>query len=647
MEEGAFLIDLLLLFGTALGALLIMRLVRGPVIIGYLIAGAIAGPILGHGEHIHTLAELGVTLLLFSIGLEVSPSKLWALRREALIGGTFQVLLTTGIVFGVASGFGVPLPAALVLGMAFSLSSTALILRLLAQKGLMDTPYGRISLAVLLLQDMVVIPMTILIPLLAGVESNSHDSGWMFLLKAVAVFGGVILLSRKLVPWLLDKLATSGTREGFLLGVSGIVFGTAWLTTSIGLSPALGAFLAGLLISESEHRVNALAEVAPFRDLFLAVFFVSVGMYIDPRVLFASPVIPLAIAAGIYLLKSGIVFGLVRLLRYPVLPAVRSGAYLGQVGEFSFVLLLLGTSLGVLSDMQMQTAVSSVALTLLFTPLAVSGAEAWAKKREKETGSKKSEHAPGGETVLIIGFGHGGRAVATSLKAAGIPYKIAEMNPETVKNWKQKGEPILRGDAATHEMLEALDAHHAGTAVIAINDPQSLRAVVIRLRQEVPGIFIIVRTRYATEMTELYDLGANEVVSEEFEASLHIVSLVLHHLGVPNDVVLRHMDELRGSCYRQLRSPSLQMGAIRSLKGLEVRPFTVEDTDRIAGRTILEMAVRTNTQATIAAIIRDSELLQDVANTRIQPQDTLILLGPPLVLDQAVTYLEKENLSFS
>ncbi len=639
MHEASFLIDILLLFGAALVALLVMRLIRGPVIIGYLIAGAVASPILGHGEHIHVLSEIGVTLLLFSIGLEISPSKLWSLRREALIGGTLQVLLTVGVVFGVSAGFGVSLPAAIVLGMAFSLSSTALILRMLTQRGLMDTPYGRISLAVLLFQDMAVIPMTLLIPLLAGTEAHSGDPAWVFLVKAAIVFGGAILLSRKAVPWVLDKLATSGTREGFLLGVAGIVFGTAWLTTYIGLSPALGAFLAGLLISESEHRINALAEVAPFRDLFLAVFFVSVGMYIDPLTLLSAPVVPLLIAGGLYLFKSSLVVGLVRLLKYPLAPAVRSGAYLGQVGEFSFVLLLLGASLGVLNEGLMQSAVSAVALTLLLTPMMIFLADRWADKRALATGEVENDFA-GGEHVLIIGFGHGGQAVATSLKAAGLSYRIAEMNPDTVKRWKKKGEPIVRGDAATHEMLEVLDAHHAGTAVVAINDPQAVRAVVLRLRETAPDMYIIVRARYATEMHELYKLGANEVVSEEFEASLHIVSLVLHHLGVPTDVADRSIDQLRDRCYRQLRSPALQTGAIPALKGVEVRPFTVRENDAVVGQTVVEMHVRKRTEATVAAVVRGEELLLHPADTPLEAGDSLVLLGPPRVLDRAETYLE-------
>lgn len=637
----AILSELALLFMIALAAALLIRSLRLPTIVGYLLAGIIAGPfafgLLHDTSQIRDLSELGVVLLLFSIGLEISPSRLWELRREALLGGTFQVVGTAALAGGLSVAFGLPLPVAVAIGFFISLSSTAVALRLLADQGQLDSPHGRFALAVLLLQDLAVVPITLAIPLLAGQESGAGAIG-LLLLKTVGLIALVLILARRIVPWLLDRVAARRSRELFLLSVAAIVLATAWLTTFAGLSPALGAFLAGLVISETEHRHLALAEAAPFRELFLAVFFLSIGMLLDLGALIASPWLPLALTVVVYLGKGAIVGGLARLFGRSPAQAVRAGAYLGQVGEFSFVILLIANSTGLIGEALMQPLVATAALTLLATPFASKGAERFAARiaaRHPQPVEPLSDHEAEVGHVLIIGYGLGGRSIAKVLRALGVPYRISEMNPVTVQQEKANGEPILLGDASRPEVLEALGIHHAKAAVVAINDPHTLRPIIQVLKREAPEITVLVRTRFASDLEEMHRLGADVAIPEELETSLQVVGTLLRRLGFAGETIRRHLDELRQEGYRLAPSTIPWAHSVQELDAIELRSVILEEQDPAIGQTLVDLNLRQETGATVVTVIRERNSLLDPAHAVLEVGDRLVMTGTETALVSA------------
>jgi CPA2 family monovalent cation:H+ antiporter-2 len=632
---------LLTLFMVTFGAAALMKLLRVPMLLGFLAAGVLAGPSgldILHGEGLSSLAELGVVLLLFTIGLELSIENLWKLRREALIGGGLQLLLTSAFGVGAGLAFGLDTGTSVVVGFFLALSSTAVVLRLLADRGESDTPHGRISLAILLLQDVAVVPMVLAVPLLAG-GGSSLDILWT-LLRAVLVVSIVVFAARRGVPLLLDRVSILRTREGFLLGIAAIVFFTTWVTMKAGLSPALGAFLAGIVISETEHRHIALAETTPFRDLFLAIFFVTVGMLLDLQVILANPLPLLLLAVAVYLVKAGVIGGVVRVLGYPGSVAIRTGAALGQVGEFSFVILLAAASAGIADDALIQTLLATAAITLLLSPFMPDLANRFVQRPSSGRAGEpltESDTDPGRPPhVIIVGFGHGGRTVARALKALGIPYRIAEMNPNTVREQAKRGEPIIRGDASKPEILEALEIHHACAAVVAINDPKALRAVLQRLKREQDDLHVIVRTRWASELDELYSLGASRVIPEELETSLKVAGDLLRHLGVSGPVIGRHLDELRAEGYAMAPHP-VPMGdqAAPLPEGASMLTTTIEARDRAVGKSLIDLHLRGETGATVQTVTREGKSLLDPAHTPLLEGDQLVLTGGREALDAA------------
>ena len=650
MHDTHLLTDLLILFAVGFGAAMLMKLLRLPTLIGFLLAGVLVGPSglhLLHEENIQGLSELGVLLLLFTIGLELSLKQLWELRREAMIGGGLQLALTALIAGGVAALLGVDTRSAIAIGLVVALSSTAVALRLLGEQDLLNTPHGRIALAILLLQDMAVVPLTLLIPMLAG-EGGVLDV-LLVIGKALVLVVLLVVVARKVMPWLLDRIAAIRTREGYLLGVGAIVFLITWLTGLAGLSPALGAFLAGLVISETKHKHLALAESAPFRDLLLAVFFVSVGMLIDLQVFFASPWLPLALGVIIYVGKTGLIASIVRGLGYPWRVGLQGGASIGQIGEFSFVLLLLAAQLNVLDSVMVQLMLATAAITLFLTPIAV-GATNRGRLPTSAGDTRLGETHPGtppqvdtedrndtrlDETslailpsVLIIGYGPSGRATARTLTALGFEWRALEMNPATVRSERKAGNPVELGDASRLEVLKGVGVQDAAAVVITINDRQAVRPILLRLRQIAPELHIIVRARFAVERAELLGLGANVVVPEETDGALTIVDQVMRFFNVPWDVRQHHLDEMREQNY-SLRTSSVADMIQQDSRGDEtgLTSLTMEKDWAAVGKTIIELNLRQRSDATVAAVIRDGLIMSRTTETAFAVGDRLLLIG--------------------
>lgn len=618
-------------------------------IAGFLIAGVIIGPnALGLVQDqylVDMLAEIGIILLLFTIGIEFSLDKLSRIKNAIFIGGGLQVLLSVAAVVGILLFFGVDWKVAVYTGFLVALSSTAIILGLLSEQGKTDTPVGRLSLAVLIFQDFAIIAMVLLVPILSG-ESDSIQDVFIVLGKAVLLIAFVVVLARKIVPWILEKVAQTRRQELFLLTVMAICFGTAALTNLAEVSLALGAFLAGLVVSESHYSDHALSEILPLKTIFNAVFFVSVGMLLDIQFVIDNPVLLLGVAAGVLLLKFVISSISLLTLGYPVRIAAAAGIVLAQIGEFSFVLERAGRPAGLtpggFGEMGSQTFIAVSVLLMLLTPLFLKISprigDLLSKTplgkigaRQKESESEKpvqdlEDH------VILVGYGPAGRNLARVFKETGIPFIVIEMNPRSVNEMHEKGINAVFGDAARTHILEHAQIYKAKLCVIAINDPDVSPRIIKLANYLNPTIQIIVRTRYLSEADSLEDAGADVVVPEEMETTVRLFSNVLSAYMIPEEEIEQHIRELRKEDYQIMRG-SIQEAHLMVLQGLDeeglhTRAVLVREGSYAAGKTLAELKLRNKYEITVLTVNRGNKNVGNPAGEfTLQPGDRLVMVG--------------------
>lgn len=650
MEHG-FLTDLLVVF--ALGGVVVyaLRTLRIPPIVGLLLAGAAMGPsglsLVADQHRVEILAEIGVVLLLFTIGLEFSIGQLASMWRVLVGGGLGQMVATILVVGLLGPLFADSWREAAFLGFLAALSSTAIVLRLLGDRAQLGSPMGRIALGVLLFQDLCIVPLMLLTPFLAGQGTGISDL-LLTLLKAALVVVGVVLAARWLVPPVLQRVVKTRSRELFLTLILVLCLGTAWLTALAGLSLALGAFLAGLAISESEYSHQALAEAIPFRDAFGSLFFISIGMLMDISFVASQPVLVLSAVVAIVLLKTLAATGPVLLLGYPLHVALPAGLALAQVGEFAFVLSRVGRDLGLIEGDRYQLFLSASVLTMLATPgllyLGNRLAQRLPQKAPVNLPERESE-APLQGHVVVAGYGVNGQNLTRALSATQIPYTVLEMNPETVRSARARGEPIHFGDCTKAPVLEGLGIAKARMFVVAISDASSTRQAVSLARSLNPNTYILARTRFVAEVVELRKLGANEVIPEEFETSIEIFARVLHRFDVPRNVVLDLMARVRGDMYEMLREPSAErmslFTGLSNLEGIDVDRVAIRPGSPADGKTLSQLALRNLTGASVLAIQRAGEIsLNPRADFELSEGDVLVLLGGQEQVDAALALLD-------
>ncbi|HEY3346005.1 MAG TPA: cation:proton antiporter, partial [Nitrospirota bacterium] len=607
----------------------------------------LAGPsmlgFINRPEHVNQFADLGVILLLFTIGIEFSLSQFSRLRRIALAGGFLQVGLTVLIVAVLEKLAGFSFQQAVFLGFLAAVSSTALVVKLLADRGEMDTPQAGAAFGIAIFQDLCVIPLMMFTPILAGGPADLTEIS-VIVAKAAAVLFGGYYAAKYAIPWALGKVVRARSRELFILSLIFIGFATAWLTSQAGLSLALGAFIAGLAISESEYSHQALGDMMPFREVFISVFFISVGMLFDPKLLLTDPFLAVAIALGLIIVKASATTGAALSIGLPARTSIMTGLFLAQIGEFSFVLAREGLSVGLIPDRVYQLFLAASIATMSLTPLmvrfaapvadVVAGAlpDRMKKGRLLQDQTKKGLELT--DHVVIVGFGLNGKNVAHALKRVGIPFVIIESNPFTVKDESKKGENILFGDASRLEVLAEARIDRAKELVVAISDAASSRLIVSLARKMNPVIHIIVRTRYIIEMEPLHELGANEVIPEEFETSVEIVARVLNTFLLPQDQIERIVSEARSGGYEMFRA----MGSKRSpasgltgyLFGAQVAAFTVQEVSELVGRSIRGGTIRNGTGATVLAVRRGDDTIPNPDPSWVfKPGDVVLVIGKP------------------
>jgi CPA2 family monovalent cation:H+ antiporter-2 len=647
--------ELIVILALAAGILLLFRRFKLPSVLAFIITGMIAGP---HGlgwveevEQVEALAEIGVIFLLFVIGMEFSLKKLAALGRTVFIGGTLQVGLTIGGVVGVLTLFGLRTESAVFIGFLVALSSTAIVLRVLQEKGKMDSAYGRVATAILIFQDIIVVPMMLVTPLLAGKSENIAGDLLLLLAKMGALVALVYVSGRYLVPRLLRAATKGKGNELFILTIVLICFAAAYTTQAMGLSLALGAFFAGLIISETDHAYHATGIVLPFHELFMSFFFVSIGMLVDSGQFLSMPFTILGLAILVTLLKVIAALLAVWVLRYPIRTALLSGLTLFQLGEFGFILAIPGLELGLLEESHYQVFLAVAILGMAATPFMLEYSDRIVRKlflsfvpsavgarmdslmrvkREQEKVLSKvlKDH------VLIIGFGLNGQNVARSARNAGIRCAVIEEEPDLVRMAQEMDLTVLHGDACNAHVLEQAHAESARVVVIAISDTEQTRKIVAGIRAITSTAYVIVRTRYVKDMEGYLDLGANEVIPEEFETSIEIFYRVLRKYLVPEDRIQDLVAQCRSQHYGMLRGlPSTGPKKTASLKipGLEIATLPVTlGRSKVVGKTVGEVGLRERYGITVLAIRRKDRYITNVkGETRILTDDLLYLLGSP------------------
>lgn len=632
------LLDLTLLFALCVGVVVVFHRLKVPPIVGLLLTGSLIGPnslgLVRHREMVDQLSEIGVVILLFSVGMELPLRQLASLKRTLLLGGGLQMALTVALGTLAALVGGKGLQAGLLLGLLLAMSSTAVAMKLLADRGDIGSPVARLAMPILVAQDLAVVPVILLLPLLRGA-----DQGLAALLgkTAVAFFwlAVAVLAAKLLAPRVIDLVCRTRSREAFVLTLIVLCLGMAVATGHMGLSLALGAFLAGVVLADSDYHHMAVAEIAPFRDALSSLFFVSIGMLFDPGSLLRYPwTITMALGA-VLLGKTAVVAAVARLLGKPSWVGLRAGLLIAQVGEFSFVLLQIADR-ELLPAKWREVFLAVAVLSIAATPLLYALAGRVHKDAVVEPRADGDAHDPHGnrhDHAIIVGFGPTGQAVGRALREMRLAQVVVEMNADTVKAQRAVGVDIFVGDSTRSQVLHAAGIERARVLVLAINDPQATRNTAALARQLAPTLPILARANYLGEIDGLHRAGVTEVVPQELETATEMLARTLRYFLVPDDEIGRRVHGVRDSVPGgQRAAPDAQLDPVevgRILPGLRVAVMRVEVGCALDGKSLSQMQLRKKTGVNV--IVRKHA---ESVVTNIDPElplaagDILVLMGP-------------------
>ena len=632
--------DIALIVLAAFAGGVVARRLGVPLILGYMLAGVLvgphtAGPTVAEREQIELLADIGVALLLFALGLDFPLHKLAPVRRVALLGTTLQIALTGALGYGAGRLLGWDWREAAWLGALVSLSSTMVVLKTLTDLGLRDALAGRVMVGVLLVQDLAVVPLMILMPALEDVDGKVSALG-VAALRAGLFVGGMVLFGTRVFPWLMRRIAGWNSRELFLLSVVALGLGVGYATYLFGLPFAFGAFVAGVLLSGSDYSYQALHDVTPLRDVFAMLFFVSVGMLLDPAVL-ARNAATVAFLVGLLLVGKGLILGgVTRAFGYRNAVPLAVGLGLFQVGEFSFVLARVGTASGALSPEAYATVLATAVSTMALTPVAMRLTPAlyarWRARFPAPQAEPRGVPAGLRDHVVILGYGRLGRFVAQVLRRLGHPFAVVDLDPARVAEAQAAGIPVIYGDAAAEPVLEAAGVGAARLVLLALPDPVTVRLAVERTRRLNPGVHIVARAAGVEQIEELGRLGVYEAVQPELEAGLELAHQALAHLGVGAEEILRFTEAVRRELYAPLTVGAADDRLLAQLRRrarlIEVEWIPIPEGSPLAGRSIGECRVRQRTGASVVAVLRaDSVLANPGPRLVLRPGDTVGVIG--------------------
>ncbi|CAG0980163.1 Putative cation/proton antiporter YbaL [Planctomycetaceae bacterium] len=664
MDLVGFLGQFAIVAAAGVVAAVLMAWIRLPAVAGFLFAGALVGPyalgLVNDARTISTLAEVGVVLLLFTIGLEFSLTRFARIWNMVIVGGGLQVGLTTLAVLGVCLALGYNSFQGIFIGFVLAQSSTSIVLQNLSRRREVDAPHGRFIVGAQIFQDLCVVPMMLVIPLLAGLGGGNFglDLG-LALGKAALMVTAVVLLSRIIVPPIFQRVAAARSRESFLMAVLVTCIGTAYLTSLAGLSLALGAFLAGLVIAGSPFGQRAMTDVLPLRDLFASLFFLSLGMYFDIRAFFEHPIAVALVFVGILVGKSLIAALAAMAMRFPARVATIGGIGMAQFSEMGFVLATLPQAAGIVSPDVLKVLFAAGILTMFVTPLTMAfapsftagaallrplerllGARGIAQQTERD--ESMSEH------VIIAGYGLAGRMLANALKASGMQYLILELNAETVKMARELREPAYYADITNDETLDHAHINKARALVIMINDPDAVRRAIANARRLSPELPIYVRTHYLSEQQQLNGAGAHDIVVEELEAGIELMARVLRDSGVARNVITERVKEARLETQPSARKETLprrKLKNVAELDELKIESCLIREGHFAIGKSTAGINLRKETGATLVALRRNGDLVEqpDIRAPFIAG-DVLYLVGSKESVNAAMIFLEKGEL---
>ena len=657
MDEAGFLKDLVVVFGGAAVVVYLFHRLKQSPIVGFVITGTIIGPyglsLIHDVDNVRTLATVGLMILLFSLGLEFSLKKIMETRVAILAAGPLQMLLTIAVVMPVARYFGASLRASIVYGVLIGLSSTAVFMKILVERGEVDSMHGRIGLGISIFQDLCTIPFMIAVPLMAAEKAMVGPMA-ISVVKALLLIAVVVVVARYVFPVILRGILQTRSKELFLIASIFLFLGIAWVSSSVGISLALGSFLAGLVLSESEYGHHIFAEVRPFRDGLNSLFFISLGMLVNPGFIANNVGWILGITSAIVVGKTIVTTIAVVASRIPLQTALLSSLALAQIGEFSFILLQPAAELGIVGAEPYQIILASSVVSMIIAPalfglsrkLIVRFARNWNPKKTHARPAEGEVRELGDlkDHVIICGFGLGGQNIARALKANQLPYVVIDLNEQRVSEAKKSGEPIFFGDCTNTYILEIAGIKRARVIVFVVSDPLDTRLAIEATRQLSRDIVVLTRTKYVSDMDALWDQGSNEVIAEEFEASLELMTRILRVYNAPRSMVAAEIKSIRDQRFGIFRERHSTVPRIRLSNDLDVFTETWQAPSNYSwsGATIAETRLRTETGAMILGIIRENNTLNNPESTeQLFSGDRLVLSGTKEQLNTAIQMLTR------
>ncbi|OQY00583.1 MAG: hypothetical protein B6I20_08550 [Bacteroidetes bacterium 4572_117] len=643
MHEIEILKDVVIIFGLASLIVFLFNKFKLPSVIGFLATGIIAGPyglgLISDIEIIDILAEIGVILLLFTIGIEFSIKKLLKIKNIVFIGGGLQVGLTILTVFVILSFFEVSYNKAVFIGFLVALSSTAIILKVLQEKDQLNTHHGKIAFGILIFQDLIIVPMMLLVPFLSGQSTNIVSELGILLLKSLGLVSVTFIFARWVVPYILHQIALSKSQELFLIAIIVIGFAVASFSAWLSLSLALGAFMAGLAISESEYSHHAFGNILPFRNIFTSFFFVSIGMLLNLS-FFVSNILIIVIAVILLIFIKSMLVGFVSfVLGYPFKIALRAGLILAQIGEFSFILAKIGQSNKLIDDYYYQLFLAVAILSMSLTPIFIMFAKPIVsfvgklpmpnvfRKGLKKLPAANIPHIS--EHTVLVGKKSQVNSLMKSLNLVDIPYVIIDVDADRVRALQNKGINAVYGHAQYESVLEHACIKEASNMLLSVGDTAENASIIETAKKLNPNIHIIVRTKFIEDLDHLYKVGADYVIPIEFESALEMFSKTLSNYLVPHEEIEKTVGLIRSKGYKALRFES---GAIAESKihipDFEISTLIIHENSIAFNKTIKELDLRNKTGITILAVKKQEEIFTNPdANTILEKGDTIYALG--------------------
>lgn len=614
--------DIAIIVVAALVGGMVAQRLKQPLLLGYIIAGILVGPFTGgitvsEVHDIELLAEIGVALLLFALGIEFSFKTLQPVRQVALLGTPLQMVLT--IAYGALLGWllGWDWTTAIWFGALISLSSTMVILKTLMGQGQLGTLSSRVTIGMLIVQDLAVVPLMIILPQLSDLQAGLPLLGWAAV-RATLFLGGMFVVGTRILPRLLRLIATWNSRELFLLSVTAIGLGIGYATYLFGLSFAFGAFVAGMVLSESDYGHQALSDIIPLRDIFGMLFFVSVGMLLDPAFLVAN-LGTILLLVVLVMLGKGLIFGTItRLFGYGNIVPLAVGAGLSQVGEFAFVLARVGVTTESITPYLYGLVLDTALVTMILTPFVTRfvGPVYEQLRRRSDQEPLQTINLPQEGLhahVVIAGGGRVGQTIAQALQQMGLAFVLVELDQHRVDQCQRAGLPVIYGDASQPVVLEATGIDRARLLMITIPAITDVHAIIEEVHRHHPDLHIVVRVSTREEMELIRDMGIHEVVQPEFEAGLEMIRQALLHLEVPPTEIQRFTDGVRHDHYAPLYSEHPDYHTLTRLRGaplaLGLTWATLPDDSPLVGRTLGDSQVRLQTGASVVGVMRDGTLL--------------------------------------